>query len=209
MRDENWIQRWIFLTLACSTKIHQEIGKFTLRSLSLRIEQRSTGNGVSPSWSAAVRKRDQPAQCARSKPENGATTPDTGKTVGDISWCSASYVRTRYKFTLCFYYDCYYFLIKRYCAVPRPCSREQMMWNDELTRPCASYCSTFAPALVSTCHYRNDPFVLLVDTWSISYAVHDCASAGSNVVPLEHNAKESSPSAILPRYSRARYRKKT
>lgn len=89
-----------------------------------------------------------------------------------------TYVRTRYKFTLCFYHDCYYFLIKRYCAVPRPCSREQMMWNDELTRPCASYCSTFAPALVSTCHYRNDPFVLLVDTWSISHAVHDRASAG-------------------------------
>jgi len=25
-------------------------------------------------------------------------------------------VRTRYKFTLCFYHDCYYFLIKRYCT---------------------------------------------------------------------------------------------
>jgi len=172
------------------SSVQQEMG------LALRDQPRS-GNEISQR-SAHVLNR-----------KNGATTPDTGKTVGDISWCSASYVRTRYKFTLCFYYDCYYFLIKRYCAVPRPCSREQMMWNDELTRPCASYCSTFAPALVSTCHYRNDPFVLLVDTWSISYAVHDCASAGSNVVPLEHNAKESSPSAILPRYSRVRYRKKT
>lgn len=141
-RDENWIQRGTFLILACLDKVPRD-----------RQASRSLSSYRSARQEMGLALRDQPrsgneirpARCARSKPEKGATTLDTGTTAGDISWCPASYVRTRYKFTLCFYHDCYYFLIKRYCAVPRPCSREQMMWNDELTRPCASYCSTFAP----------------------------------------------------------------
>lgn len=71
-------------------------------------------------------------------------------------------------------WDCYYFLIKRYCSVARPHPREQMMWNEELTRRYAP-CSPLSPSCPLSLHssfylrlYRNDPFVLLVDSRSIN-----------------------------------------
>lgn len=73
------------------------------------------------------------------------------------------------------------------------------MWNDELTRPCASYCSTFAPTLVPTCHYRNDPFVLLIDAPSIIRAVHRGRS-WSNVARVSSNVAKENSRFAFPRY---------
>lgn len=53
--------------------------------------------------------------------------------------------------------NCYYFLIKRYCSVPRPHPRGQMMWNGELTRRYAPCCPFPPPhpahSSFYTCHY--------------------------------------------------------
>lgn len=76
VRDDYWIQRGNF-SQSRSTKIHRGIN-----NIAISISSYPTGNGVSPSWSAAVGKRDQPAWCARSKPEKGARTSlDPGTTV--------------------------------------------------------------------------------------------------------------------------------
>lgn len=81
----------------------------------------------------------------------------------------------RYKFTLCFYHDCYYFLIKRYCApwCARSRGRAAVLAraNDverrvnEARAPLIAPPSLRAPLVLSYLPlYRNDPFVLLVDT---------------------------------------------
>lgn len=83
-------------------------------------------------------------------------------------------------------------ILRRGAAVAR--SREQMMWNDELTRPCASYClhlrfdtRSYLLAIVTIRLFYSSAWKL------VSYAVHDRAlrASGRNSKENHRNSRDA------------------